>query len=127
VHYLFTTDSIIQYKTYKQKQRLSTSKTLVKRRTFIELRLVYTDISRGYDLCVQYQLTKQCYVGSKWQSRRKLLTNTFHFKTLDMYNVSINKHSQVLARKLLEASAGDKEIDIMNYITLCSLDMICGN
>jgi len=63
--------------------------------------------------------------GSKWQSRRKLLTNTFHFKTLDMYNVSINKHSRVLARKLLEASTGDKEIDVMNYITLCSLDMIC--
>ncbi|XP_025410347.1 uncharacterized protein LOC112683508 [Sipha flava] len=63
--------------------------------------------------------------GSKWQSRRKLLTSTFHFKTLDMYNVSINKHSRVLARKLLEASTGDKEIDVMNYITLCSLDMIC--
>ncbi|XP_060840808.1 cytochrome P450 4C1-like [Rhopalosiphum padi] len=64
--------------------------------------------------------------GQKWHSRRKLLTNTFHFKTLDMYNPSLNKHSRTLVDKLLNASAnGNKEISIFEYITLCSLDMIC--
>ncbi|KAL5234003.1 hypothetical protein ACI65C_001413 [Semiaphis heraclei] len=64
--------------------------------------------------------------GQKWQSRRKLLTNTFHFKTLDMYNPSINKHSRILVDKLLDASANEhKEISITEYVTLCSLDIIC--
>jgi len=68
------------------------------------------------------------YTGQKWQNRRKLLTNTFHFKTLDMYNPSLNRHSRILIDKLLNASAnGDREISIPEYITLCSLDMICGN
>eukprot|EP00102_Acyrthosiphon_pisum_P012478 XP_008181647.2 PREDICTED: cytochrome P450 4C1 [Acyrthosiphon pisum] len=64
--------------------------------------------------------------GQKWHNRRKLLTNTFHFKTLDMYNPSINKHSRILVDKLFEASANDdKEISIAEYVTLCSLDIIC--
>ncbi|KAF0768751.1 cytochrome P450 4C1-like, partial [Aphis craccivora] len=64
--------------------------------------------------------------GQKWQNRRKLLTNTFHFKTLDMYNPSLNRHSRILIDKLLNASAnGNREISIPEYITLCSLDMIC--
>nr|BAH72200.1 ACYPI003803 [Acyrthosiphon pisum] len=59
--------------------------------------------------------------GQKWHNRRKLLTNTFHFKTLDMYNPSINKHSRILVDKLFEASANDdKEISIAEYVTLCS-------
>ncbi|XP_022170397.1 cytochrome P450 4C1-like [Myzus persicae] len=64
--------------------------------------------------------------GQKWHSRRKLLTNTFHFKTLGMYNPSINKHSRILVDKLLDASAkGDEKISIADYVTLCSLDIIC--
>nr|WOV89632.1 cytochrome P450 CYP4CJ4 [Rhopalosiphum padi] len=64
--------------------------------------------------------------GQKWRNRRKLLTNTFHFKTLDMYNRSINKHSRILAGKLLDASANnEEEISIAEYVTLCSLDIIC--
>ncbi|XP_025204847.1 cytochrome P450 4C1-like isoform X2 [Melanaphis sacchari] len=64
--------------------------------------------------------------GQKWHNRRKLLTNTFHFKTLHMYNPSLNKNSRILVDKLLSASAnGNKEISIFEYVTLCSLDMIC--
>lgn len=65
-------------------------------------------------------------IGLKWQNRRKLLTHTFHIKTINMYSSSMNKHSRVLAEKLLEASANDNEISIWDYVTLCSLDMICG-
>ncbi|VVC41086.1 Hypothetical protein CINCED_3A009062 [Cinara cedri] len=63
--------------------------------------------------------------GTKWQNRRKLLTKAFHLNTLNMYNQSTNKHSRVLANKLLDAAADDKEIVIDEYITLCSLDMMC--
>ncbi|VVC44999.1 Cytochrome P450, E-class, group I,Cytochrome P450,Cytochrome P450, conserved site [Cinara cedri] len=62
--------------------------------------------------------------GSKWQYRRKLLTNTFHMKTLAMYVPSLNRHSRVLVDKLLHASRNE-EISIKEYITLCSLDMLC--
>lgn len=67
------------------------------------------------------------YPGSKWHTRRKLLTGTFHLKTLEMYNISFNKHSRILAKNLIEACADNKEIPISEYIALCSLDMICGN
>ncbi|KAE9541693.1 hypothetical protein AGLY_003684 [Aphis glycines] len=63
--------------------------------------------------------------GSKWHNRRKLLTNTFHFKTLDMYNPAVNKHARVFAKNLLDACADNKEISISEYVTLCSLDIIC--
>ncbi|XP_025204857.1 cytochrome P450 4V2-like [Melanaphis sacchari] len=63
--------------------------------------------------------------GLKWQNRRKLLTNTFHFKTLDMYNPAVNKHAKVFVKKLLDACTDNKEIFITEYVTLCSLDIIC--
>lgn len=44
-----------------------------------------------------------------------------------MYNSSINKHSKILIKKLLEESLNNEEICLQEYVTLCSLDMICGN
>lgn len=66
--------------------------------------------------------------GTKWQNRRKLFANNFHFKTLDMYNNSINKNSRILVKKLLMASANNKQIsNVIKYVRLCSLDIIGGN
>lgn len=76
---------------------------------------------------MDYWFVLNYFTGSKWQNRRKLLTNTFHFKTLDMYTPSINNHSQILVEKLLETSAKNEEVSVISFITLCSLDMICGN
>jgi len=44
-----------------------------------------------------------------------------------MYNPAVNKHAKVFAKKLLDACADNKEISIPEYVTLCSLDIICGN
>jgi len=63
--------------------------------------------------------------GAKWQSRRKLLTNTFHFKTINLYIPFIYKHSLKLVDKLLVVSETGKKINLMEYVTLCSLDIIC--
>jgi len=68
-----------------------------------------------------------CFKGSKWQTRRKLLTSAFHFKSIDLYNRSVNSHSRVLAKKLLEACNKNEKIDIKEYVTLCSLDILCGD
>ncbi|XP_050537405.1 cytochrome P450 4C1-like isoform X2 [Daktulosphaira vitifoliae] len=64
-------------------------------------------------------------IGSKWTTRRKLLTNTFHYQTLDMYLPAINKHSQILTKKLLRVSQNEKKINIKEYIILCSMDIAC--
>ncbi|VVC41084.1 Hypothetical protein CINCED_3A021256 [Cinara cedri] len=64
--------------------------------------------------------------GSKWQNRRKLLTKAFHLKSLDLYNSPINKHSRLLVNNLLRASGNNNNgISIEEFVTFCSLDMIC--
>ncbi|VVC41082.1 Cytochrome P450, conserved site,Cytochrome P450,Cytochrome P450, E-class, group I [Cinara cedri] len=62
--------------------------------------------------------------GSKWHSRRKLLTKAFHFKSLHYYNKSMNRHSRILIKKLLEESTNNNGIYITEYITLCALDIV---
>ncbi|XP_050053918.1 cytochrome P450 4C1 isoform X1 [Aphis gossypii] len=62
----------------------------------------------------------------KWHSRRKLLTNTFHFKILETYVPSLNNHSRSLVKNLINASDNGKSIaDIDSHVTLCALDIVC--
>ncbi len=63
--------------------------------------------------------------GDKWRSRRKLLTPTFHFKILDIFNRVFIEHAKVLASQL-SAVADGRVTDIFSYVTLCTLDIICG-
>ncbi|XP_063614827.1 uncharacterized protein LOC134787925 [Penaeus indicus] len=62
--------------------------------------------------------------GSKWHSRRKLLTPAFHFKILEDF-VEIFNNQSIKMVKLLEKKAGGECFDIFPYITLCTLDIIC--
>lgn len=57
-----------------------------------------------------------------------MLTSTFHFKVLETYLPSINKHSRSLIKNLITASEnGNKSIaDVESYITLCALDIVGG-
>ncbi|VVC35985.1 Cytochrome P450,Cytochrome P450, E-class, group IV,Cytochrome P450, conserved site [Cinara cedri] len=63
----------------------------------------------------------------KWHSRRKLLTNTFHFKILESYVPALNKHSLQLVKNLVKASALNDGIvrDVESYVSLCALDIVC--
>ena len=60
--------------------------------------------------------------GLKWRSRRKLITPSFHFKILDQFIPMINHHSKILINKLKK---GENGIDIVPFITRCTLDIIC--
>lgn len=67
------------------------------------------------------------FVGNKWHLRRKILTPTFHFKILENFIPIFNKNAQLLTRKLNDDSVINSAcIDIDLYISLCTLDVICG-
>ncbi|KAI9564177.1 hypothetical protein GHT06_007915 [Daphnia sinensis] len=63
--------------------------------------------------------------GSKWVSRRKLLTAAFHFKILEDFLQVFNEQSQILIQKLSAALKVRNDFDIYPFITLCTLDIIC--
>ncbi|XP_004610397.1 cytochrome P450 4V2-like isoform X1 [Sorex araneus] len=62
--------------------------------------------------------------GSKWRSRRKMLTPTFHFTILEDFLDVMNEQSKILVKKL-EKHVNQKEFDCFFFITLCALDIIC--
>ncbi|GFT97850.1 cytochrome P450 4V2 [Nephila pilipes] len=62
--------------------------------------------------------------GSKWKSRRKLLTPSFHFEILKDFLPVFNEQSKVLVKRLQKETTKDST-DIVMPITLCSLDIIC--
>ncbi|GFS61340.1 cytochrome P450 4c3 [Nephila pilipes] len=62
--------------------------------------------------------------GMKWKKRRRLLTPAFHFRILDDFLPVIDDHARYLAEKL-KHEVGKKSFDLVPYITLCSLDILC--
>lgn len=63
--------------------------------------------------------------GDKWRRSRKILTPAFHFKILEQFVDTFDSASDVLVDKL-KSQSGKSEIDVYPYITLCTLDIICG-
>ncbi|EEB17245.1 cytochrome P-450, putative [Pediculus humanus corporis] len=62
--------------------------------------------------------------GSKWHSRRKLLTPTFHHSLLEGFIQPIIEKSKILI-SLLENEVGQPPFDVLKYTKLCALDIIC--
>lgn len=63
--------------------------------------------------------------GSKWLSRRKILTPAFHFSILEDFVSIFDYHSSILIEKL-RGHEGQGEVDIFPMTALCALDVICG-
>jgi cytochrome P450 family 4 len=63
--------------------------------------------------------------GSKWHSRRKLITPAFHFKILEQFVNVFEKHSAKLVQKLQTLSK-NCVFDISEPVTMCALDNVCG-
>ena len=66
------------------------------------------------------------FPGNKWHGRRKFLTPAFHFKILEEYLKVFNANSQILVEKL-GAKIGETFVEITSYVSVCTLDIICGN
>nr|AVL92836.1 CYP450 [Locusta migratoria] len=62
--------------------------------------------------------------GSKWHSRRKMVTPAFHFKILENFVDVFAEKSQILV-DILKTKADDRPFDFYPYITRCTLDIIC--
>jgi len=63
--------------------------------------------------------------GKKWRAHRKMLTPSFHFKILEQFTGGFNRNGEVLIRRLSSHVDGP-QFDITSYITMCTLDVICG-
>lgn len=61
--------------------------------------------------------------GRKWQERRKMLTNTFHFKILEGNLANFRTHAKKLVDGLL--NTGGEVAPLNPFLTNCALDIIC--
>ncbi|KAF4531058.1 hypothetical protein B566_EDAN019032, partial [Ephemera danica] len=65
-------------------------------------------------------------IGAKWHSRRKLLTPAFHFSILEQFVPVFCDKTRVLVEKLKSAASVNPDgFDIVPYVTMCALDIIC--
>ncbi|CAG7727158.1 unnamed protein product, partial [Allacma fusca] len=62
--------------------------------------------------------------GAKWQTRRKLLTPSFHFRILEDFLTTFNEQAEILIDILRTDFKNKQEKDICQYITRCTLDII---
>ncbi|KAJ8040041.1 Cytochrome P450 4V2 [Holothuria leucospilota] len=62
--------------------------------------------------------------GSKWITRRKLLTPSFHFSILKKFLVILNEQAQCLTDKICE-SEDKPSVNLPSLLSLCSLDIMC--
>lgn len=87
----------------------------------------YIDKSRDYDFLQPWLgtglLTSQ---GGKWHSRRKILTPAFHFKILDDFIDVFQEQSAILVDRLAAELDTADGFNIFPYVTLATLDIICG-
>ncbi|CAO4377842.1 unnamed protein product [Caenorhabditis nigoni] len=63
--------------------------------------------------------------GPKWRSRRKMLTQTFHFAVLKEYHKVFASQGKILVDVLQLRANNTYPFDIMPYIKRCTLDIIC--
>ncbi|ULT87410.1 hypothetical protein L3Y34_006910 [Caenorhabditis briggsae] len=63
--------------------------------------------------------------GPKWRSRRKMLTQTFHFAVLKEYHKVFASQGKILVDVLRLRANNTYPFDIMPYIKRCTLDIIC--
>ncbi|CAL1289342.1 unnamed protein product, partial [Larinioides sclopetarius] len=63
--------------------------------------------------------------GSKWKQRRRALTAAFHFRILEDFVSVFDYQSKYMVEKLRDVTEKNKVIDIVPYITRCTLDIIC--
>ncbi|XP_023299145.2 cytochrome P450 4d1 isoform X1 [Lucilia cuprina] len=66
--------------------------------------------------------------GRKWHQRRKLITGAFHFQILRQFIDNFENETRVMIKELerkLHKNGSTSEINLYEFISLCTLDVIC--
>uniref|UniRef100_A0A182M757 Cytochrome P450 n=1 Tax=Anopheles culicifacies TaxID=139723 RepID=A0A182M757_9DIPT len=63
--------------------------------------------------------------GRKWQTRRKIITPTFHFKILEQFVEIFDQQSNTFVDILHLFAKSGETFDVFPLVTLCALDVIC--
>lgn len=63
--------------------------------------------------------------GTKWKTRRRMLTPAFHFRILEDFTSTINVQSMVLVDILGKESQRSNGFDVVPKVTMCTLDIVC--
>ena len=53
--------------------------------------------------------------GDKWQSRRRMITPSFHFEILNDFFHVMTEQSEIMIKNLEELSKSGQEINIFNF------------
>uniref|UniRef100_A0A182VX83 Uncharacterized protein n=1 Tax=Anopheles minimus TaxID=112268 RepID=A0A182VX83_9DIPT len=63
--------------------------------------------------------------GRKWQTHRKTITPTFHFKILEQFVEIFDQQSNTFVDILRLFAKSGETFDVFPLVTLCALDVIC--
>ena len=65
------------------------------------------------------------YAASKWRVHRKLILPTFNSRILESFVGVFATKSNIMLREL-EGELNKGEFDVFQYVSLCTLDIVCG-
>lgn len=64
--------------------------------------------------------------GKTWQTMRKIITPTFHFKILEQFIEVFDRQTDVFIRKLESLADGKQVVNIFEPVGLLTMDIIAG-
>ncbi|KAJ8888511.1 hypothetical protein PR048_008002 [Dryococelus australis] len=64
-----------------------------------------------------------CFAGQQWKKHRRIITPTFHFQNLENFLEVVHSNGHKMIEKL-KIEVDGPDIDISQYISLCTLDII---
>lgn len=64
--------------------------------------------------------------GEQWHTHRKIITPTFHFSILEGFVDVFTSKCEILVEKLQKFTNTHEAVDILPFINLAALDIICG-
>lgn len=75
--------------------------------------------------CRPWRWCEWPFLASKWRVHRKLIMPTFNPRILESFVEVFAVQSKILVQQM-EIELDGAEFDVFNYISLCTLDIICG-
>ncbi|XP_054724723.1 cytochrome P450 4C1-like [Uloborus diversus] len=86
------------------------------------------NLKKSFDYTFLHPWLKEGLVtseGNKWRARRRVIANTFHFKILESFVGVFDDQSRYMVKKLTAARKDNPVVNVIPYITMCTLDTIC--